>query len=155
MLDGRERRLGSLAIFAAIRRALAGCTPTARKRKAGSIALLPASLAMTSTRKAVRQSQITVRLWTDSVNPLRYKSLQRCAKATDSKAAGRRHRRLCLSPYDVGLGLTLFGGAEREALPNPSPTQTAYALARSLSRPVSEAYTAKPPGNWPKPAALP
>src|SRR6516162_7773678 len=29
MLDGRERRLGSLAIFTAIRRVYAGCTPGA------------------------------------------------------------------------------------------------------------------------------
>jgi hypothetical protein len=81
-----------LAIFAAIRRALAGCTPGAaphakNRREHGTT---PGEFGYdVSTAKASRQSPITVRLGTDSVNPAANIQIshQRCAKAKIGKAA--------------------------------------------------------------------
>jgi hypothetical protein len=70
---------------------------------------------MTSTRKAVRQSQITVCLWTDSVNPLRqqiYKSLVSVApKPQTAKPPGVDTDGFAFSPINA-FGAAFSGGIE-------------------------------------------
>jgi hypothetical protein len=90
----------------------------AARKKAGSKPL-PASCRrkLASTRKALRQSPIIVRLVTDSVNPFRqqiYKSLVSVAlkPQTAKPSAMSLNRRLCLVPHtrhSASCGLSNWG----------------------------------------------
>ena len=91
--------------------------PRTQKNAGSTWHSLPASLVAPLRREAVRRSPLIVRLGTDSVNPFRqqiYKSLvNRCAKVTNSKAAGHtKTGGSAFSPYDAGLLQALSGGVE-------------------------------------------
>ena len=119
------------------------------RKKAGRSAILPARRVIASTRKAVRQSPITVRLGTDSANPFRqqiYKSLVSVAlrPQTAKPPANEKTGGFAFSPYAPASSAAqkgIVGAVEPEWQQQERRTSSLERLRRGTSRSDQIKYT--------------